>query len=376
MPGCVPVGVERKAFGEMPERVPETASEDPREPGPVFGLSEVPVGLLEVIVAEEALITSSKRPQVRTGVSMRDPVLPQAVEALHGGVAAGLPFGDEEYVDAQEEMEADDLGEAVTIASPSGSGHLVIELGGLWNTHKAPRGNKMPAERDRPFIDELAGDDRMSCHIHRVEGEEPGDPARPAEMSRADKVGLMEISHPFGPEVGIRRPVRCPFRLAPSGLARPDQDPLDRRDGRDVSNPPLAEFPVDGLRADTREGGTTGLMSDQLVPDGDDPLNHPIGRLLPDALGRTVSVPEPFKTLSPVSLKPLAEPTAAPVDLFQGLLKTARFFMDPNNLSANRIFRSIVHRLLLLPIRFGRSVGDSLKSSRCCDGNPLGIQLK
>ena len=127
---AVEVTIEREAFGQVAEGWLEPVPEHAREAGSVFVRGEAPAGLPEVIVVQEAFAGPSQGPQIGTAMP-KDPGLPGFVEALHRGVPARLSRRDEDKVDAQEQMEPDDLGDAVAIPAPSGGRHLIIHLGYL-----------------------------------------------------------------------------------------------------------------------------------------------------------------------------------------------------------------------------------------------------
>jgi hypothetical protein len=65
-----------------------------------------------MVIEKEAPACSAQGTKIGAGMA-KDAFLPEAVKAFHGGVASGLSRRNEEKLDAQQEMEPDDLGKAV-----------------------------------------------------------------------------------------------------------------------------------------------------------------------------------------------------------------------------------------------------------------------
>ncbi len=123
----------------------------------------------------------AQRSQVGTTVK-KEALLPEAVRAFHGGVSSRLSQRDEEKVEAQQEMEPDDLGETVAIAPSSRHGHLVVHLGDAGQSHKAPGIKEMAVHRDRLLIGELTGRGGLPDDIDGVEGIGGRDASRPLQI--------------------------------------------------------------------------------------------------------------------------------------------------------------------------------------------------
>jgi len=100
-----------------------------------------PVGLAEVVVAQERLVGAPEGPEIGTAM-LEHPLLPEIVEALHVGIAPRCAGRNEEEMDAQEQMQAHDEREAMGVSAPAGRGHLVIHLRESGRPQRAPRADK------------------------------------------------------------------------------------------------------------------------------------------------------------------------------------------------------------------------------------------
>jgi hypothetical protein len=115
----------------------------------------------------------------------------------------------------------------------------------------------MSEPRERSLGPELMGRNCLAGDINGVEGIEPGDTAGASQMAGADQVGLLEVAHFPGSDVGIWRSAGSMLDLDLLCLSGPGQDLLDRRDGGEVTNALLIELMMDGLGADAGEGGAS-----------------------------------------------------------------------------------------------------------------------
>jgi len=364
VPAGIDVGLEREAVRKMAESWPGPIAKDSGEPGPVLGQGKASAGLLEVVVAKEAVARPAQRPQVGTTVK-KDALLPEAVKAFHGGVASRLSRRDEEKVDAQQEMEPDDLGEAVTIPPSSRSGHLVVHLGDPGQSHKAPGINKMATERDRLLIGELVGRGCLSDDIDGVEGVEAGDPPRPPQVSRPDQVGLLEVAHLASLDAGIRGAAGKALTLDLFRFTAPGQDLFDGRDGRKPTAAPSLELEMDRLGADAGESRPAALMGRQLVAESQDLPDERLSRPIPDMFRNAAFVQKTVEAKGLVSLNPLRQPPSTSTDCLQRPTESTCLLIDSNRFETNRIFPAFFHRRQLLPNDLGRSLGDIQNSSRC-----------
>jgi len=360
----VKIWIDSKADGQMTESRPELISKDPGKSRSMVGHGETPAGLPDVIILEESIAATPNGPKIGAAVP-QDPYLPSVVEALHGRVAAWFPLRNEDKMDAEEKMQPDDLGEAVAIAAASRRRHLVVHLSDSGKSHRSPGINEMAAERDRLLIGELAGRDRLADDIDGVEGIEPSDSPGSSQIAGTDQVGLLEITHLSGSNVWIGRPTGSTLDPDLFRLAGPGQDLFNGRDDREMTNTPVMELMMDRLGADAGEGGAAGLVGRQLVAQGQDLPDQRLRRLVGDMSRHPTLVTKSSETELAIATEPFGEPTPASMDTFHGVAEPTGFFIDSNGVEPDFIFTSLFHDRLLLPIDFGRSVGDSSKCSRC-----------
>ena len=360
----IDVRIEREAVREMAEGRPGPIAKDSGEPGPVVGQGEASAGLLDVVVAKEAVARPAQSPQIGTRVK-KHAFLPEPIEALHDGVPAGLSRRDEEKVDAQQEMEPDDLGEAVAIASSSRRGHLVVHLGDPGQPHKAPGINEMVTERDRLLIGELTGRGCLPDDIDGVEGVEAGDPPRPPQVSRPDQVGLLEVAHPASSDVGIRGAAGKALGLDLFRFTGPGQNLFDGRDGGKPTDAPSLELEMDRLGADSGESRPAALMSRQLVAESQDLTYERLSSSIPDMFRNSALVPKTVEAKGLVSVNPLRQPPSTSTDCLQRPAESTCLLIDSNCFETDLIFPAFFHRHRLLPNNLGSSLGDIQNSSRC-----------
>jgi len=358
MTAGIDVGIEREAVRKMAEGRPGPIAKDSGESGPVVGEGEASAGLLDVVVAKEAVTRPAQRPQIGTAVK-KDALLPEAVKTFHGGVASRLSRRDEQKMDAQQEMEPDRLGKAVAIPASSRGGHLVVHLGDPGPSHNTPGINEMAAEREGLLVRELAGRGCLPDDIDGVKGIEPGDAPRAPQVSGSDQVGLLEVAHPASSGAGIRRSTGQALSLDLFRLAGPSQDLFHGRDGGKPPQTPPLELEMDCLGADAGKRRPAALVGRQLVADGQDLADKRLSSLVPDTFGGSASVPKPRHTEGFVSVSPLGKPEAAALDFAENFLKTNSFVKKPNRPGPPFIFAIALHRPTLLPLGMGRSLGDA-----------------
>jgi len=355
---AVEIGIESEACRQVTESRLESIPENAREARPVFVRRETPAGLPEVIIIQETPAGSAQGSEIGAAMS-KNPSLPCVIEALDGRVSTGLSRRNEEKMNAQEEMEADDLREAVAIPPSSRRGHLVVHLGGPGQPHKTPGIKEMSEQRERSLVPELMGRNRLAGDIDGVEGIEPGDTARASQMAGADQVGLLEVSHFPGSDVGIWRSARRLSGLDLFGSPGPGQDLLDRRDGGEATNALLIELMMDGLGADAGESRPAGLVGRQFISKIQDFLDDRHFRPVPDMLRDPTSVPKPVQTEGCITADPLGQPEASSLDFVENLLETDAFTEKPNRPAPPFIFEVAFHRPALLPFGMGKSLGDA-----------------
>ena len=225
-----------------------------RGAGAVLGGPQGPMGLAEVGVPEEGRIGPPEGAEVGRRVA-EDPLLPEIVEALHMGVSARLPWGDEDQMDPQEQVQPHDEREGSGVSAAARGGHLVIDLRHPRHSQPAPGPHEMRAEELGGLVAALAGGDPSAHHGDRMERVEAGDPAGPPEVPRAHEVGLLEIPGARGARGGIGSPP--PFRRRGSRLVAPWRwriRSMVRREGRGrirrrSSSRRIASAPIPAKRA-------------------------------------------------------------------------------------------------------------------------------
>jgi hypothetical protein len=360
----IDVLIEREAVREMAEVCPKPTPKHPGEAGPMLGQSEASIGFPDVVIAEEAPARSAQGAQIGAGVN-KDALFPEAVKAFHGGVATGLSRRDKEKLDAQQEMEPDDLGEAVGIPASSRGGHLVVHLGDLGQSHKSPGINKMAAERDGLLIRELVGRGCLCDDIDRLEGVEASDAPGAPQEAGADQVGLLEIAHLTGRDIGIGRSAGRTSRLNPFGLAGPGQDLLDGRDRGKLADAPSLELEMDRFGADAGESRPPGLVGSQFVAQSQDLAHKRPARPIADMFRGTALITQSRCPMVSISSQPLGKPEATPLDPPKNVIEADSGFVELNGFGSELILVPVVHRLCLLPSGLERSLSDDQITYRC-----------
>jgi len=360
----IDVGIERESVRERAEGRPDPIAKDSREPGPVVGEGEASAGLLDVVVAKEAVTRPAQHPQIGTAVK-KDAFLLEAVKAFHRGVASRLSRRDEEKVDAQQKMEPDDLGEAVTIPPSSRRGHLVVHLRDPGQPHKAAGINEMATERDRLLIGELAGRGCLPDDIDGVERIEAGDAPRPPQVSGSDQVGLLEVAHPASSDVEIWGAAGKALALDIFRFAGPGQNLFDGRDGGKPTDAPSLELEMDRLGADAGESRPSALMDRQLVAKRQDLTDERLSSPIADMLRGTTLITKSGKPMFSISSEPFGKPEATPTYRPKNIIEADSSFVKLNGLVSDLIIVPAAHRLRLLPNGLGRSLSDDQITYRC-----------
>lgn len=361
-------GVECKPSRQVPEGVPATISEYSREASAVLLLRKASVGLLIVIVSQKALARSLKGRKGRAFMPSEYPLLPESIKTLDGSVSSWLSLWDEHHMDAQKQVESDNLGDAVRVTPASCGSHFIVQLGGCRNSQRFPGVDQVSAQRDRLFIRILARRGCVASHINGVEGIESGNAVRASEVSGTHEVCLMEVSHILCFAIRVWLGVVLSFRLISFRLSMTGETSLNGRDGRNPTNSSLLKLPMDNFCTNAGEGRTIGLVRLQLVADGEEFLDHMRWSLSPEPFWNTGAVFKPFKAVFVIPPEPLEEPAFAPLHQLKNLIKANMFMIKLYRLTAFLIFILILHRLLLLPNIFGRSLGDLKLSSRSYEG--------
>jgi hypothetical protein len=217
----------------------------------------------------------------------------------------------------------------------------------------------MSEQRERSLVPELMSRNGLAGDIDGVEGIEPGDTAGASQMAGADQVGLLEVSHFPGSDVGIWRSARRLSGLDLFGSPGPGQDLLDRRDGGEATNALLIELMMDGLDADAGESRPAGLVGRPFVSKIQDFLDDRHSRPVPDMLRGPTSVPKPVQTEGFITADPLGQPETSSLDFVENLLETDAFTEKPNRPAPPFIFEVDLHRPALLPFGIIKSLGDA-----------------
>jgi len=354
-----------KTFWDVPEGFPEVISENSRVSCAVFFLCKAPVWFLIMIISQKLFILSFKGSKCRTGIPAKDSLLPEGVKTLNRGIPSRFSLRNKYQMNSHEQVQSNNLGNTVRIPSSTCSSHLIIHLGYLGNAHKSTFFNQMLAERNSLFIGKLTCEDRMTCHIHSVEGIESSNAFWTSEISWSNKVCLMEVSHLPGLNVRIWLIIAIPLGLVSLSLPMTRENIGNSRDRWNMGNLSLLKFPMDNLSSNAGESRTSGSVRLQLFPDGEYLINQILRSFSPDSFWGTALIPETFKSLFFIPMKPFGEPSFTPLKQLEYLIETISFFIKLYCFAAFFIFILILHRLFFLQKVFGRSLGD-VKSGFLC----------
>jgi hypothetical protein len=116
---------------------------------------------------------------------------------------------------------------------------------------------------------------------------------------------------------------------------------------------------------DAGEGGTTGPMDRQFIAQGQDFPDRRLRRLIGDMSRYPTPITKSIEPEPSIAIEPFGEPTTASMDTLRGVAEPAGLFIDSNGFEPDLIFGSFSHDRLLLPMDFGKIVGDRSKCSRC-----------
>lgn len=343
--------IQVEPFRHVPDRSPSFCPEHPWESRAMVFAAERTMRFLEVVIVQESSAGVAQLRQGGTGVPSEDAILPEAVEALHGGISSRLPRWDEYQVDAQEQVEPDDVGDAMAVSAATGGRHLIVQLRHPRNAHPAPTGGQVPAQREGALVAVLADRRAVPRHVQSVEGVEPDRSPWSPEISWSHQIGLVEVSHSGGRGIGIGLP---PAHFSPLAAflrrAVTGKDAPDRREGGNAPTTPLGELPLDGLGADAGKGSPAGAVRLQLFPDGKHSSHQGFGRLSPDSFRSPASILQALDSLFSISPKPLRQPSLAPAHLPEDLDESSACFIQLDCFVAYVIFILALHRLVLLRI--------------------------
>ena len=139
----VNVFIETELFGQMPKSLPETIPEYSWKLCAMFLAGKPPVGFLIMVIMHKSPAGSPERVYCRAFMPLVCSFLPEGIEALDKGVSSRFSLRNEYQMYPHKQMKPDNLGYTVLISSSTGSGHLIIHLGDLRNSHISPCFNQM-----------------------------------------------------------------------------------------------------------------------------------------------------------------------------------------------------------------------------------------
>lgn len=314
IPFSINICSKTKSFRNVSEGSPEIVSEYSGESCIVFFLGESSVRFLVIVVIKKAFVDSPEEDNCRTIMPGEHSVLPEGIKALNRGISAWLSLRDEDQMNPKEKMKPNNPGYAVFISASACSCHLVIHLRDHGNSHELPCINKMPAQRKRLFIVELTRKSRMSCHINSVERIKTRNSFGAPEISRTNKVCLVEVSHLLCLGIWVRLIIAVPFRLGFACFPMFREHIGNSGDRGNIFDLSVLKLPVNDFRTNSREGRSTSPVRLQFFSCGEYLFNHTLWSLPPYPLRCTASV---FKTINPFffkSVKPFSKPTLAPLN--------------------------------------------------------------
>jgi len=363
----VNVCVKGKSFWAVSEISPVLISEYTRESCAVLFLSKGPVGFLIMVIPRESFTGSSKGNKGRTSMSSKHPLLPEFIKTFNRGISSWFSLRDKYQIDSQKQMKTDDLREAKGIASSTCSSHLIVHLRYAGNSHKSPCFNKMFAQRDALFIRELACESCVTCNIHRMKGIESGNTLWPSEISWANKVCLVEISHLLSLNIRIRLVVAISFLFPSSRFSMTRKNSGNSRDGRNLTNLSLCELPLDNLSADSRESRTPSLVRFQFFSDGENFVDQMIRGFVLRSFWSTTFI---LKSLKPVffkSTEPFRKPASTSLNKSKDVIEAISFFIKVYCFTTCFIFIVLFHRLSFSQNVFWKKCRRYKSSLRCYD---------
>ena len=300
MASWILVALEAETFRHMPNLCPLPIPKDSWEAGCVVSLRECSMRFVIIVIVKKTLIQASKGNHGRTAMPTKHPFLPQMIKALHTGISTRFSFWDKDHLDPQQQVQSDNLGEAVGVTASSAGCHLVVHLGAVGEAQALPDRDQVRAEREGLFIPKLSGGHSMPGHIHGMKGVKAGDPLRPSKIAGPDQIGLVKITHLFGSKRGIGLSAfRRVGLLTLFGAAVFCQDADKSRNGGNRGHLSLLEFPLDDLSSDTRKCRTASLVGFQLLANRQYFLLQSLRGFSPDMFGCPTLILEPSQaTLS------------------------------------------------------------------------------
>jgi len=243
----IDIPLKSKTLWQMSEGFPETVSEYPGESCAMFLLGKPSMGFLIMVIPQKTFTGSSKGREGRTIMPSKYSFLPESIKALNRGISTWFSLGDKYQMDAQKQMESDNLRKAIGVASSTCGSHLIIHLRYLWNPRGSPCFNQMSAQRDGLFIRELTGEGCMACNIQGMKRIKPGDSFWAPEVSRSHNVCLMKVSHPFCLNGRIGLIIVISFDLNSTRFPMTGENIGNSGNSRNFTDVSLFKLPVDNL---------------------------------------------------------------------------------------------------------------------------------
>lgn len=117
MASGISVFLKTEAVRYMSERFPESVSESSRQSCAIVFCLKPSVGLAIVTIFKKPMTGSPERLHVRTVMPLKYPCLPQSIETLNCCVSAGFCRRNKNHMNAEEQMQSENLGDTVPAAN-------------------------------------------------------------------------------------------------------------------------------------------------------------------------------------------------------------------------------------------------------------------
>jgi len=305
------VAIQMKPSGQVFERSPGGVSKPPWESCSVFFLGKSSMGFFIVIILQKSFTGSSESMKRWASMSVEDSLLPEAIKTFHSGISSRFSLGNKDQMDSQKQVQTHDLGEAISIASSTCSGHLIVQLRSLRDSKSFPCINEMFTKRKGLLIIRLTGEGCMPSHIHGVKGVEAGNSFWTPEISGTHNVRLLEISHFFCFKERVKPGVARSLNFGTGPFSISGDNPCNGRDGGDVLDLSFLKFPLNDFGTDTSEGRSSSSMRFQLCTQGNNRFNKPIGSFSPNFLWGLTPLLKTLKSIFLVASEPFGKPSPA-----------------------------------------------------------------
>ncbi len=340
--------------------------------GASVGDAQGPVGLVEMVVAQECLIRAPEGAEIGTGMT-EHALLPEIVEALDVGIPARFAGRDEHEMDPQEQVQPHDQREAMRIPPAAGGRHLVVDLRDPRQPEPAPGLHEVLAEPVRGLLATLGGCHPPAHHGKRVNRIEAGDPLGTPEMARAHQIGLVEVTREAGPGSGIGLATTLAAAGAPLGITVPPEDSLDRAEGRQGTAPLSLQLEVDHFGPESRKARPAGPRLLQGFSDLHHAGDHTLGGASGLPLGRSAARAQAGPAFCLVPTQPLGQPGTSSPQALQDDAKSDSRSVQLDRSTPTLILISCVRRRALPGSEILGRLPQSLRpdSSRCVEGSTV-----